>query len=60
MRVMVTAMTTAKTTTWVMVMVTRLAGYEEGKGKDVGGKGNGNDDESGARATERARAARQW
>ena len=57
-RVMVTAMTTAKGTTWVMVMVTRLAGDEEGKGNC--GKGNGDDNEGGARATERARAARQW
>ncbi len=30
---------------WVMVMVTRLEGDEEGKGK--GGKGNGDDDEGG-------------
>ncbi len=53
-----TAMVTAKATTWVMVMVTRLTGNKEGKGK--GGKGNGDDNEGGARATERARAARQW
>ncbi len=53
-----TAMATAKGMTWVMVMVTRLAGDEEGKGK--GGKGDGDDDEGGARATERARAIRQW
>jgi hypothetical protein len=39
-----------------MVMVTRLAGNKEEKGK--GGKGNGDDYESGAQATERARAAR--
>ena len=32
-RVMVTAMATAKATTWVMVIVTRLAGNEEGKGE---------------------------
>ncbi len=57
-RAMVTAMATAKATTWVMVMVTRLAGDEEGK--DKGSKGDGDDDEGGARATERARAARQW
>ncbi len=56
-RVMVTAMATAKGTRWVMAMVTRLAGNEEGKGE--GGKGNGDDDEGGARATERARAIRQ-
>jgi hypothetical protein len=55
---MVTAMATVKGTTWVMVMVTRLAGDEEGKGE--GGKGDGDDDEGGARATERARAIRQW
>ncbi len=35
-------MATAKVTMWVMVMVTRLAGNE--KGKDEGGKGNGDDD----------------
>ncbi len=60
MRVMVTAMATAtaKGTTWVMVMVTRQPGNEEGKGE--GGKGNGDDDEGGLRATERARAIRQW
>jgi hypothetical protein len=57
-RVMVTAMATAKGTTWVMVMVTRLAGDEEGKGE--GGKGDGDDDEGGARATDRARAIKQW
>jgi hypothetical protein len=57
-RAMVTVMATAKATTWVMVMVTRLTGDEEGKGK--GGKGDGDDDEGGAQATERARAARQW
>ena len=33
-RAMVTAMATAKATTWVMVMVTRLAGNKEGKGED--------------------------
>ncbi len=27
--------------TWVMVMVTRLAGDEEGKGEGGGGKGDG-------------------
>jgi hypothetical protein len=37
------AMVTAKATMWVTVMVTRLAGDEEGKGK--GSKGNGDDDE---------------
>ncbi len=58
MREMVTAMATAKATTWVMVMVTRLTGDEECKGE--GGKGDGDDDEGGARAMERARAARQW
>ncbi len=57
-RAIVTAVAMAKATTWVMVMVTRLAGDEEGKGK--GGKGDGDDDEGGARATERAREARQW
>jgi hypothetical protein len=57
-RAMVTAMATAKATTWVMVMVTRLVGNKEGKGE--GGKGDGDDDEGGAQATERARAARQW
>ena len=56
--VMVTAMVTAKATTWVMVMVTRLTGNEEGKGE--GGKGDGDDDEGGARAMERVRAAGQW
>ncbi len=55
---MVTAMATAKATTWVMVMVTRLMGDEEGK--DEGSKGNGDYNEAGAWATERARAARQW
>ncbi len=50
-------MATAKATTWVMVMVTRLAGDKESKGK--GGKGDGDDDEGGAQATERARAVRQ-
>ena len=60
MRVMVTAMATAKGTTWVMVMVTRLAGDEEGKGEGEGSKGDGDDDEGGTQATERARAARQW
>ncbi len=57
-RVMVTAMVTAKATTWVMVMVTRLTGNEEGKGE--GGKGDGDDDEGGAWAMERVRAAGQW
>jgi hypothetical protein len=33
--------------TWVMVMVTRLAGDEEGKGE--GGKGDGDGDEGGGR-----------
>ncbi len=51
-------MATAKATTWVMVMVTRLTGDEEGKGE--GGKGDGDDNEGGAHATVRARAARQW
>jgi hypothetical protein len=54
----VTAMGTAKATTWVMVMVTRLTGNKEGKGK--GGKGDGDDDEGGTRVTERARVARRW
>ena len=36
-------MATATVTTWVMSMVTRLAGNEEGKGE--GGKGDGNGDE---------------
>jgi hypothetical protein len=57
-RAMVTAMATAKATTWVMVIVTRLMGDKEGKGK--GGKGNGDDNEGGVWATERARAARRW
>jgi hypothetical protein len=57
-RAMVTAMATAKATTWVMVMVTRLTGDKEGMGE--GGKGDGDDNEGGAQATERARAARQW
>jgi hypothetical protein len=35
-------MTTAKVTTWVMVMATRLAGNKEAKGE--GGKDNGNGD----------------
>ena len=39
------AMATTTATTWVMVMVTRLAGDEEGKGE--GGKGGGNGDEGG-------------
>ncbi len=51
-------MTMVKTMTWVMVMVTRLAGNEENKGK--GGKGDGDDYEGGAQVTERARAARRW
>ncbi len=55
-RAMVTAMATVKATTWLMVMVTRLAGNKEGKGK--GGKGDGDDNEGGARAMERARVAR--
>jgi hypothetical protein len=38
---MVTAMAKAKATTWVMMMVTRLAGDEEGKGEGGGGKGDG-------------------
>ncbi len=38
MRAMVTVMATVKATRWVMVMVTRLAGNEEGKGE--GGKGD--------------------
>jgi hypothetical protein len=58
MKAMVTAMATAKATMWVMVMVTRLTGNKEGKSK--GGKGDSDDDEGGARATERARAARRW
>jgi hypothetical protein len=45
---MVMAMETAKATTWVMVMVKRMAGNKEGKGK--GGKGDGDDDEGGMRA----------
>jgi hypothetical protein len=39
------AMATA--TTWVMAMVTRLAGDEEGKGE--GGKGDGDGDDGGRR-----------
>jgi hypothetical protein len=57
-RAMATVMVTVKATTWVMVMVRRLAGNKEGKGK--GSKGNGDDNEGGAWATERARAARRW
>jgi hypothetical protein len=48
-RAMVTAMVTAKATTWVMVMGTRLAGNKEGKGE--GSKGDGDDNEGGTRAT---------
>jgi len=40
-------MATVTAMTWVMVMVTRLAGDKEGKG--VGGKGNGDGDEGGGR-----------
>ena len=36
---------TVMATTWVMVMVTMLAGDKEGKGE--GGKGDGNGDEGG-------------
>ncbi len=57
-RAILMAMVTAKATTWVMLMVTRMAGNEEGKGK--GSKGDGDDNEGGVRAMERARAARQW
>ena len=39
------AMVTVMATTWLMAMVTRLAGNEEGKGK--GGKGDGDGDEGG-------------
>ena len=39
------AMAMVTATTWVMAMVTRLAGDEEGKGE--GGKGDGNGDEGG-------------
>ncbi len=42
------AMATVTATMWVMAMVTRLAGNEEGKGE--GGKGNG-DEEAMATAT---------
>ena len=38
-------MATVTATTWVMAMVTRLAGNEEGKGES--GKGDGNSDEGG-------------
>ena len=41
------AMATVMATTWVMAMVMRLAGDEEGKGE--GGKGNGDGDEGGGR-----------
>jgi hypothetical protein len=41
------AMATTTATTWVMVMMTRLAGDKEGKGE--GGKGGGNGDEGGGR-----------
>ena len=55
------AMATAKVTMSVMVMVTRLAGDEEGKGKGgKGGKGDGDDNEGGMQAMERARVVRQW
>ncbi len=47
------AMAKVTAATWVMVMVTRLAGNKEGKGE--GGKGNGEGDEGGWRATKR-----QW
>ncbi len=57
-RAMVMAMVTAKATTWVILMVTRLAGDKEGKGE--GGKGDGDDDEGDTGAMKRARAARQW
>jgi len=47
-RLMVTrAMATVTVTTWLMVMVTRLAGDEEGKCED--GKDKGNGDEGGGR-----------
>ena len=39
------AMATVTATTWLMAMVTRLAGDEEGKGE--GGKGDGDGDEGG-------------
>ena len=39
------AMATVMATTWLMATVTRLAGYEEGKGE--GGKGDGDGDEGG-------------
>ncbi len=55
-RAMATVMATAKATTWVMVILRRLAGNKEGRGE--GSKGDGDDDEGGAWATERARAAR--
>jgi hypothetical protein len=38
-------MATAKATTWVRMMATRLAGKEEGKGE--GGKGDGDGDKGG-------------
>ncbi len=41
------AMVTVTVTTWLMAMVTRLAGNKEGKGE--GGKGDGNGDEGGGR-----------
>jgi hypothetical protein len=50
---MVTAMAMAKVMTWAMVMVTRLAGNEVGKGK--GGKGNGDDNEGGRKRRGRGR-----
>ncbi len=40
-------MATVTATMWVMAMVTRLAGDEEGKGE--GGKGDGDGDEGGGR-----------
>jgi hypothetical protein len=41
------AMAIATSTTWVMVVVTRLAGNEEGKGE--GGKGDGDSDDGDGR-----------
>jgi hypothetical protein len=38
-------MAMATVSTWMMVMVTKLAGDEEGKGE--GGKGNGDSDDGG-------------
>jgi len=48
------AMATATATWWMMVMVTRLAANEEGKGE--GGKGDGDGDDGGRRQA----TTREW